>query len=405
MNTKSMKNLFSKSMSNSKWAIITASIVVFMAAVGFLFYEGSKKTVALTIDGKEKEIRTHANTIQDILQDLEISTHSQDYLYPSASTEVTNNMKVVWEPAKQVELTVGDKKKTVWTTASTVKELLRENKIEIGEHDKIKPGINEQVTGETKIHIEPAFPVKIVEGGKEKEAWSTSTTVADFLKQQGITLDKQDRVEPALDKVIKVNDVVNVVRVEKVTDVVEEPTAFKVVTKKDSDLTKGNEKVVQEGEKGLKEMKYEIIKENGKEVSRKLLSERVIKDSTDKIVNVGTKTIVAQVSRGQNDSSSQESSSEREFYVSSTAYTASCNGCSGVTTTGINLKANPGVKVIAVDPSVIPLGSKVYVEGYGYAVAADTGGAIRGNKIDVFFSSKSDAYSWGRKSVKVKILN
>jgi 3D (Asp-Asp-Asp) domain-containing protein len=202
-----------------------------------------------------------------------------------------------------------------------------------------------------------------------------------------------------------VNDVVNVVRVEKVTDVVEEPTAFKVVTKKDSDLTKGNEKVVQEGEKGLKEMKYEIIKENGKEVSRKLLSERVIKDSTDKIVNVGTKTIVAQVSRGQNDSSSQESSSEREFYVSSTAYTASCNGCSGVTTTGINLKANPGVKVIAVDPSVIPLGSKVYVEGYGYAVAADTGGAIRGNKIDVFFSSKSDAYSWGRKSVKVKILN
>ena len=99
------------------------------------------------------------------------------------------------------------------------------------------------------------------------------------------------------------------------------------------------------------------------------------------------------------------SSDGREFYVSSTAYTASCNGCSGNTATGINLKSNPNVKVIAVDPSVIPLGTKVYVEGYGYAVAADTGGAIKGNKIDVFFSSKSDAYRWGRKTIKVKILN
>lgn len=93
-----------------------------------------------------------------------------------------------------------------------------------------------------------------------------------------------------------------------------------------------------------------------------------------------------------------------EFTVSASAYTASCNGCSGITRTGINLKRNPNVKVIAVDPRVIPLGTKVYVEGYGYAVAADTGGAIKGNKIDVFFPTKGEAYKWGRKSVKIKIL-
>ena len=95
----------------------------------------------------------------------------------------------------------------------------------------------------------------------------------------------------------------------------------------------------------------------------------------------------------------------KEIYVTSTAYTANCNGCSGTTATGINLHANPNAKVIAVDPRVIPLGTKVYVEGYGYAIAADTGGAIKGNKIDVFFPSKSDAYRWGRKKVKIKILN
>ena len=96
-------------------------------------------------------------------------------------------------------------------------------------------------------------------------------------------------------------------------------------------------------------------------------------------------------------------SSARTFTVSSTAYTAYCAGCSGRTATGINLRANPDKKVIAVDPRVIPLGSKVYVEGYGLAVAGDTGGAIKGNKIDVFMSSKSKALNWGRRSVTVTV--
>ena len=62
-------------------------------------------------------------------------------------------------------------------------------------------------------------------------------------------------------------------------------------------------------------------------------------------------------------------------------------------------------QLIAVDPSIIPLGSKVWVEGYGYAIAGDTGGSIKGNKIDVLFSSKAEAYSWGRKKVRIKVLN
>lgn len=95
----------------------------------------------------------------------------------------------------------------------------------------------------------------------------------------------------------------------------------------------------------------------------------------------------------------------REFMVSASAYTASCKGCSGITSTGINLKKNPGLKVIAVDPRVIKLGTKVYVEGYGYAIAGDTGGAIKGNKIDVFIPNQAGALNWGRKTVKIKILN
>ncbi|PEX81615.1 cell wall-binding protein EntD [Bacillus cereus] len=99
----------------------------------------------------------------------------------------------------------------------------------------------------------------------------------------------------------------------------------------------------------------------------------------------------------------------REITVEATAYTAdpSENGSYGGrvrTAMGHDLTANPNMKVIAVDPKVIPLGSKVWVEGYGEAIAGDTGGAIKGNRIDVLVGSDGSANSWGRKSVKVKVI-
>lgn len=95
----------------------------------------------------------------------------------------------------------------------------------------------------------------------------------------------------------------------------------------------------------------------------------------------------------------------KEILVTATAYTAYCTGCSGTTAYGIDLRANPNQKVIAVDPKVIPLGTKVWVEGYGEAIAGDIGGAIKGNKIDVFIPSYNNAMEWGVKKVKLKVLN
>jgi 3D (Asp-Asp-Asp) domain-containing protein/LysM repeat protein len=94
-----------------------------------------------------------------------------------------------------------------------------------------------------------------------------------------------------------------------------------------------------------------------------------------------------------------------EMTVTATAYTAYCAGCSGTTAYGIDLRANPNQKVIAVDPRIIPLGTKVWIEGYGVAIAGDTGGAIKGHKIDVFIPSYESAMAWGVKKVKIKVLN
>ncbi|WP_053365823.1 3D domain-containing protein [Bacillus sp. FJAT-27245] len=93
----------------------------------------------------------------------------------------------------------------------------------------------------------------------------------------------------------------------------------------------------------------------------------------------------------------------KEITVKATAYTASCKSCSGITSTGINLKKNPNAKVISVDPKLIPLGTKVYVPGYGEAIAGDKGSAVRGNKIDVFIPDRQKALQWGVKTVKIKV--
>lgn len=131
-------------------------------------------------------------------------------------------------------------------------------------------------------------------------------------------------------------------------------------------------------------------------------AEPVVETSEEPEVN--TQNTVAKEEPKQETESEQEAEGET-ISVTATAYTAGCAGCSGVTATGINLNENPNEKVIAVDPSVIPLGTEVYVEGYGYAVAGDIGGAINGNKIDVHVPTKDEANAWGVKTVDVTIVD
>ncbi|WP_240612031.1 G5 and 3D domain-containing protein [Planococcus halotolerans] len=420
--------------SKKKSVIITlATVLMFAAVMVFAIYEGTKNTVTMIANGEKEEVKTHAETVGAFLAEQEIKVGQDDYLSHTAEASIDKDIVIEWTEADQFTITVDGKPTSAWTTSNTVEDILAKADVEITEHDKVTPALNEEVDANTAISVEKAYEVTILDGLEEKKVWSTSTTVADFLKQHKITLSDLDRVEKDMDELILPGSEVKVVRVEKVTDVVEDSVKFAKETKKDSSLLKGSEKVVQKGEEGLVEKTYEVVMENGKEVKRELKGEKVIKEAKKQVVAVGTKTVVASVSRGTDTKAaapapkkaaasqpaatstkttktaapaqSSEPSSSREFYVSATAYTASCTGCSGITATGINLLANPHLKVIAVDPSVIPLGSKVWVEGYGHAIAGDTGGAIKGNKIDIFMPDRSAALAFGRKQVKIKILD
>ncbi|WP_017185845.1 3D domain-containing protein [Alkalibacillus haloalkaliphilus] len=102
---------------------------------------------------------------------------------------------------------------------------------------------------------------------------------------------------------------------------------------------------------------------------------------------------------------SQQEEAIETMYMTATAYTAYCEGCSGTTYTGIDLRENPDQKVVAVDPDVIPLGSTVWVEGYGTAVAADIGGAIKGDRIDLFIADEAEANRYGVRQVRVEVID
>ena len=397
----SMKNLFSRPRRTPRTLLIIASAAVFILATGIIFYESTKKTVALSLDGKKQMVNTHADTINELLEELDVEVGKEDYLSLAKGTEISDDLQVVWTPAVEVELTIDRKTTSVWTLSDTVGEFMKEEGIQLRAEDKVSEGMDETIEEGMNIKIEKAFPIVLKVGNKEREVWSTSTTVADLLKSEKVSVKELDRVSPELSARLTDKSAVTVTKVEKVTDVVEEPINYEIISRKDSSLEKGKERVITEGQKGLISKTYELTKENGKIVSKELISEETVEEKIDQVVAVGTKEKRAAVKRV---SASSSSSSTDEYYVTATAYTSGCNGCSGKTATGINLRANPNAKVIAVDPSFIPLGTKVYIEGYGYATAADTGGAVSGKKIDVFVPSAADAYNWGVKTVKIKVF-
>lgn len=413
MSSYPMKSLFFKSLRSQRIALMVFVSVLFLTVVSLVLFEGNKKSVMLAMNGEELEVRTYASTVGKLLAEQAIEVAEHDLVEPSMNTPIESGLSIRWEQAKQVAIKVDEaEEKSIWTTKKTVGEALEEADIEIGKHDVVSPSVKTALANKDEVTVQKAYEFTMIDGTEEKSYWSTSTTVDDFLKRENIQLNEFDRLEGPKDGVITPNAVVQVVRVEKVTDVVEEAANFAVETRNDQSLLKGREKVVQQGEKGKVSRKFEIVLENGTEVSRTVKEETVLKEPKPKIVAIGTKVVVASANGsssnkgvGVSRNNAEAPSGGKEFYVTATAYTAHCNGCSGITRTGLNLRANPNLKVIAVDPSVIPLGSKVWVEGYGYAVAGDTGGAIKGMKIDLHVPTKQAAYNFGRKQVKVKVIN
>jgi len=186
---------------------------------------------------------------------------------------------------------------------------------------------------------------------------------------------------------------------------------YETVHNYDSTLNLGVEQVVQEGEPGEVELVSEVIMLAGLKINSRLLSETTLNEPVDQIIAIGTRnpTAPARISFPfvvpTADSGLER---VRTITMNSSAYTSGflCTGKRpgdpgyGITASGMRVERG----VVAVDPNIIPLGTRLYVEGYGFALAADTGGAIRGYRIDLFMYTRQEALNWGRRSVVVHIL-
>lgn len=302
---------------------------------------------------------------------------------------------------KDVTINVDGEEQTFVTYKNTVDDILKESGIIVNEKDKVEPALNKKAKDNSTIKIKRAVEVELVLKDKSLKIMTAEDTLKDmmdaeeeFLNGEGIEFKEGvDEISPALDTIISDSIKVTIVKVETLNEVASEEIKFDTITEQDSSLDYGIEEIRQAGVLGEKEVTYKIVKKDGKEISRDIISSKVIKEPVNEIIAEGTARSVATRSGLQryND----------VIYCEATAY---CTGT--VTATGMAPVYNPdGLSTIAVDPRVIPLGSLVYVDGYGQAIAADTGGAIKGNIIDVYLNSYDAAISWGRKyDVPVYIL-
>lgn len=398
-----------KSAPNMKYINSGVGVLALVLFSGFTIYEAAKKEVTIVNDGEEQVVYTHKHTVGELIDQVGITVGAHDELSHEEDAPIEDGMTIDYKKAKQIIVTIDGKSEAYYTTEDTVSAFLQEQALSFSEHDDMSHAMDDPIEEGLKLNVNTAFDVVINDGGDEHILKTTGATVEELLNELDIELNKKDKITHELNDRVTKETEIEIIRVTAEKVELTEMIDFKTEIKEDSTLLKGEERVITEGEQGKKVKTYKVTKENGEEVERELIEEEVAKEPVNKVIAVGTKEPVQNTNSSNlvtlSATSSDKPSGGTTLTVTASAFTATCGGCSGVTSTGIDLKSNPNQKVIAVDPSIIPLGSKVWVEGYGTAIAGDTGGAIRGNRIDVHVPNNQAAYQWGVRTVKIKILD
>jgi len=272
--------------------------------------------------------------------------------------------------------------------SGTVGEVLGQKQIVVEGNDLVEPSMDTIVKRNMQIVITRAFNVKVIADGVTREICTTPVTVKEAVALAGFTLGEKDIVKTLPETLVTPEQEIEVIRVTQKSITQDEEMPYQVEKTTDSTLEKGLTKTLKAGKNGVARNTLLVTYYNGQEAKRDIIKMETLVQPVNKVVAMGN---ITSVSRG-----GQRLDFREARYMQATAYTYTGSR----TATG----NNPAVGMVAVDPTVIPLGSKMYIEGYGYAWAADTGGAVKGNIIDVFLEEKSQCVKWGRKNVKVYIL-
>lgn len=340
----------------------------------------------------------------------EAAATNKTYVESSTEFEIGNGDVIVgtnkdfnmsFDVIKANTITINNcgEEQTISLAKGTVEEALNRTGITLAENQSVTPSLNTVITGNMNIYVYNSKNIKLTTNGTEMTVKAPEGTVENALNILGYEITDDDILN--VDKNAQIEDDMKIT-LKKVTYVDEKSTkkiSYKTVEKDSDDIMTGESEVSQKGVDGEKEVTKRCKYIDGKYDSTKVIDEKVTKEPVDKIVLNGTK-------RGTTtDSSGAPVSYSYMVSGSGTAYTAAPGA---LTATGVPVYEGG----VAVNPAIIPYGSKLYIEAadgshvYGYATAIDTGGALMDGSaiVDLFYFSYDDCVSFGRRDVNVYVL-
>ncbi|MCK4316541.1 MAG: G5 domain-containing protein, partial [Anaerolineae bacterium] len=246
--------------------------------------------------------------------------------------------------------------------------------------DNVQPGLGERMSAGRHVYVDRSIPVAVQVDGRTFRTRTHRERVGEVLADLGVVLTGQDYTTPALDASLGKDTTIRVIRVSERFLIEQEPVPFESVWQADPDLEIDHQRLLQEGARGIFERRIRIRYEDGHEVARAVEDEYVAVPPTTRIMGYGTKIVVRTL-----DTPSGPVEYWRVLRMLATSYSASTAGTPktsswyGRTATGMKMRHG----IVAVDPRVVNLRSEVYVPNYGIGIAGDTGGAIKGQRIDL----------------------
>lgn len=340
----------------------------------------------------------------------EAAATNKTYVESSTEFEIGNGDVIVgtnkdfnmsFDVIKANTITINNcgEEQTISLAKGTVEEVLNRTGITLAENQSVTPSLNTVITGDMNIYVYNSKNIELTTNGTEMTVKAPEGTVENALNILGYEITDDDILN--VDRNAQIEDDMKIT-LKKVTYVDEKSTekiSYKTVEKDSDDIMTGESEVSQKGVDGEKEVTKRCKYIDGKYDSTKVIDEKVTKEPVDKIVLNGTK-------RGTiTDTSGAPVSYSYMVSGSGTAYTAAPGA---LTATGVPVYEGG----VAVNPAIIPYGSKLYIEAadgshvYGYATAIDTGGALMDGSaiVDLFYFSYDDCVNFGRRDVNVYVL-
>ncbi|MCA9946282.1 MAG: DUF348 domain-containing protein [Anaerolineales bacterium] len=289
-----------------------------------------------------------------------------------------------------VTILAGGEQQTVRTATQTVGAALTEAGIEVYGTDGVEPPLGTWLQPNMTIQVQRSFPLTIAVDGRITQIRSHHTNVLDVLAEAGIGLVGYDYTIPGADTAVKANDTIQVIRVTEDFRLVDEPIPFQTLWQASDQLDLDTTAPISAGQPGIKRQRVRVRYENGLEVSQTVDGEWVAQQPVNQVIGYGTRINIRTI-----DTPEGPLEYWRVVRMRVTAYTAASSGKApdhpnyGITASGVPA----GTGVVAIDRSVVPFRSYVYVPGYGTAFAGDTGGGVRGRWIDLGYD-EDEYVSW-----------